>query len=179
MAHSHTTHYDYIKPEVASDTDAWGGFWNTNADDIDADLYDIQVALDAEEVVGAAALPKAGGTMTGRVDLHSTRTAIVAAGNLTGTHTFALSAGDAYTGTVTGAVALTFTPVSGAGMVSSFVLHLTNGGAYAVTWPVTVKWSGGLEPALTASGTDVLAFLSFDAGTTWIGAALLNAAVPA
>jgi hypothetical protein len=179
MAHTHTSNYDFTKPEVSSDTGAWGGFLNTDLDDIDTALDTIQTALDAEEVVGAAALPKAGGAMTGKIDLHSTRTTVVALGSINGANTITLANGDVYTATLTGATTFTFTPVSGALKLSSFILQLTNGGAGAVTWPVTVKWADGVKPSLTVSGVDLLAFLTFDAGTTWIGAALLDLSVPA
>lgn len=66
----------------------------------------------------------------------------------------------------------TFT-VTGAptGKAATFSLILTNGGAYTVTWPSSVKWAGGTPPTLTASGVDVLTFLSGDGGTTWYGVA--------
>lgn len=49
------------------------------------------------------------------------------------------------------------------------VLHLTNGGSVAQTWPGSVKWPGGTAPTLTAAGTDVLVFVTHDGGTTWRG----------
>lgn len=57
----------------------------------------------------------------------------------------------------------------GTGKVSSFVLELTNGGAFTQTWPVSVKWDGGIAPTLTAAGVDVLAFYTRDGGITWRG----------
>ena len=174
-----TTHYSLPLPVDGGDNDNWGtNGLNAGLVLIDTALHAVQVALDEEERIGAERLPKTGGVMTGKIDLHSTRTAVVAAGDLTGTHTFNLSAGDAYTATVIAPVTLTFTPVNSAGM-ASFILHLTNGGAGTVTFPVTVKWPGGLRPSLTAAGVDVLAFLTFDAGTTWIGTSLLDVIVPA
>lgn len=50
-----------------------------------------------------------------------------------------------------------------------FVLELTNGGAYAQTWMSGTKWPSGTAPTLTTSGTDVLVFITDDAGTTWRG----------
>jgi hypothetical protein len=49
------------------------------------------------------------------------------------------------------------------------VLELTNGGAFAITWPGSVDWPGGVAPTLTASGKDQLVFTTRDAGTTWLG----------
>jgi hypothetical protein len=67
MAHSHTTNYDLIKPEVSADVGAWGAYVNTNSDTIDTAMKAIQDAVDATEVVADAALPKAGGTMSGAI----------------------------------------------------------------------------------------------------------------
>lgn len=58
MADTTTTNYAYVKPEVGASTDTWGTKTNTNWDDLDVDLK-------AVSDVANAALPKAGGTMTG------------------------------------------------------------------------------------------------------------------
>jgi hypothetical protein len=44
-----------------------------------------------------------------------------------------------------------------------------NGGNFTTTWPASVQWAGGIAPALTASGTDILVFYTYDAGTTYYG----------
>lgn len=54
------------------------------------------------------------------------------------------------------------------------VLALTNGGAGAQTWPASVKWPGAVAPTLTASGIDMLVFVTDNAGTSWRGSSLLN-----
>jgi hypothetical protein len=50
-----------------------------------------------------------------------------------------------------------------------FILELVNGGAFAITWPGSCHFAGGAEPALIASGKDLLVFITRDGGTTWIG----------
>lgn len=55
------------------------------------------------------------------------------------------------------------------GDVNSFILELTNGGAYTITWWSGLTWNGGTAPTLTESGIDVLAFYTYDGGTTWRG----------
>jgi len=56
---------------------------------------------------------------------------------------------------------------------AGFVLEITNGGLYTTDFPPSVRWPGGSVPELTASGVDVLVFITSDAGTTWRGAAAM------
>lgn len=83
-----------------------------------------------------------------------------------------LTAGEYFTKTITGNSTLTVSNVPASGTVASFILNLTNGGAYTVTWWSGVKWASGLAPQLTASGRDALGFYTYDGGTTWTGLVL-------
>lgn len=80
-----------------------------------------------------------------------------------------MATGNYFTKTVSGTTTFTVSNVASAGVVSAFVLDLTNGGSATVNWFSGVKWAGGAAPTLTASGRDVLAFFTHDAGTTWNG----------
>lgn len=92
-----------------------------------------------------------------------------ALGNISGTVEINVSSGNYVTATATGNVTtLTFSGQSSSN-TSSFVLKLTNGGAYTIAWPASVKWPSGTAPTLTSSGTDVLAFITDNNGTTWRG----------
>ncbi len=71
--------------------------------------------------------------------------------------------------TVTGTTTFAVSNVAAAGNVNSFILELTNGGAFTVVWWAGVKWAGGTSPTLTAAGTDILGFYTRDGGTTWRG----------
>jgi len=85
-----------------------------------------------------------------------------------GTQDIDLALGSTVTATVdTSANTFTFSnvPANAAG----FTLILTNGGSQTVTWPATVDWAAATAPTLTASGVDVITFVSPDAGTTWYG----------
>ena len=55
------------------------------------------------------------------------------------------------------------------GKSGKFTLILTDGGSQTVNWPASVVWVGGVAPTLTASGIDVLEFLTVDGGTVWYG----------
>ena len=86
-----------------------------------------------------------------------------------------LSAGYVFTVTISAATTLTFSNVP-AGKAATFNLIITNGGAATVTWPTSVKWASGTAPTLTASGVDVLTFLTPDGGVTWYGTVAITAA---
>ncbi len=86
-----------------------------------------------------------------------------------------LSNGCVFTKTITANTTFIITgvPIS---KVATFNLLLTNGGAYIVTWPASVKWAEGIPPDLTVSGIDVLTFLTPDGGVTWYGTIALAGA---
>ena len=91
-----------------------------------------------------------------------------ALGNVSGTKAVNLTEGLAISATITGATTFSFTdvPQTGATVV---VMQLTNGGAYTITWPSSIKWSGGTAPKFTASGIDIVVLTTNDAGATWYG----------
>jgi len=80
-----------------------------------------------------------------------------------------LALGNYFTKTISGTTTFTVSNVPSAGNTHSFILDLTNGGSATVNWWSNTKWAGGAAPTLTASGRDVLAFFTHDAGTTWNG----------
>jgi hypothetical protein len=79
-----------------------------------------------------------------------------------------LSTGNVFSKAITAATTFALTNVPASGTAVCFILDLTNGGAYTVTW-WGVKWASGTAPTLTASGRDVLGFITHDGGTTWSG----------
>jgi len=78
-----------------------------------------------------------------------------------------LAVGNYFTKTISTTTTFTVSNVATTGAVSAFVLELTNGGAATVNWFSGVTWNGATAPTLTASGVDVLAFFTYDGGTTW------------
>ena len=81
-----------------------------------------------------------------------------------------LATGAMFSKTITVATTFTVTNVPTTGTIGSFALELANGGAFAITWWSTIKWAGGVAPTLTATGRDILTFVTHDGGTTWSGA---------
>lgn len=85
--------------------------------------------------------------------------------------------GTVFTKTITANTTFSFSNVPASPVTACVSLILTNGGAYTITWPSSVKWNEGSAPDLSASGVDVLTFLTADGGTTWYGSVnLLGAA---
>jgi hypothetical protein len=69
-----------------------------------------------------------------------------------------------------GNTTFTFSNPPASGTAYSFTLKLTAGGTHTITYPASVDWAGGSAPTAPASGeTDLLAFATYDGGTTWYG----------
>jgi hypothetical protein len=92
-----------------------------------------------------------------------------AVGNTGPTETFDLTNANFFSATLDQACTFTFSNPPGSGDFGTFVLELTNGGAFTITWPASVDWPGGTAPTLTASGKDQLVFTTRDGGTIWFG----------
>jgi hypothetical protein len=92
-----------------------------------------------------------------------------ARGSISGAQTIDLTLGNFITATASGAITWTFTNPIASPNACGFILELTNGGVGSQTWPAAVKWPAGTAPTLTASGIDVLVFITDDGGTTWRG----------
>ena len=93
----------------------------------------------------------------------------VAIGNVGATRTFDLETGNFFSATLNQSSTFTFSNPAASGDFCGFVMELTNGGAFTITWPASVDWTGGAPPTLTAAGVDQLVFTTRDGGTTWFG----------
>lgn len=90
-------------------------------------------------------------------------------GNVGGTATANLLNGNAFSATSTATTTWVFSnPPTGA-RAGAFSLFLVNGGQFTQTWPGSVRWNGNSAPTLTSTGTDELAFVTYNAGTNWHG----------
>ena len=105
--------------------------------------------------VAAAALPKAGGTMTGDVTLE----AITETKTTKSTHFTPDLTNDGTLYSCSGTMTITM-PTAEAGK-SFTIIHAT---ATSITWSGTIKWNGGSEPT-KGSGIDIYVFVSD--GTNW------------
>ena len=138
-----------------------------------------QTDLASATTTAGAALPKAGGTVTGLIN-HSDqilqRTVLKDYGETKvamSAHAVDLELGNVFTYTLSGGQTVTFTNPPASGTAGSFTMIVTNGGSATLTWPTTVDWPAATAPTLTASGVDVLFFTTIDGGTIWYGTAVL------
>ena len=148
---------------------------NSTFDGVDIAVRD--AILTSTTTTAGAALPKAGGTMTGDLnfsdnvlqrpelkDYSETKVAM-------GANDVDLALGNVFTKTISGAQTLTFSNPPATGKGGAFTLILTNGGSATITWRTSVDWPAATAPTLTAAGVDVLTFTTIDAGTIWYGIA--------
>jgi hypothetical protein len=141
-----------------------------------------QTQITSTTTVASAALPKAGGTMSGETifaDQLATRAKLkdysesYNASSGTGSTTLDLTTGNVFQHTASGGnVTFVFSnpPASGAG--GSFTLKwIQDSSDRTATWPASVDWAGGTAPTLTSGSAkiDMFTFVTFDAGTTWYG----------
>lgn len=79
-----------------------------------------------------------------------------------------LSTGSVFSKTITAPTTFTVSNPPAAGLVASFILEITNGGAFPVTWFTGAKHPGGIAPVLTVSGKDVFGFYTRDGGASYL-----------
>jgi hypothetical protein len=128
-------------------------------------------ATAAQGTTADAALPKAGGTVTGTVVFEAaiTEDAVTLTGTTT---TIDLATATNFVHGLTGATTYTFSNPATTGNATAFTLKIIQDStARAITWPASVDWAGGTAPTLTATnnGVDVFVFYTIDGGTTYYG----------
>lgn len=154
-----TTARGWTLPTDGGSTDTWGDILNSTT------FVEIDTDLTAVETTADAALPKSGGTMTGRIDTTTSTTVVTAKGSVSGAQTLDCSLGQFFTIICSGAVTLSLTNVPTGGF--GIIVYITNGAA-GFTHPSGTLWAAGAVPTLS-SGTDVIGYLIKSAGTAPIG----------
>ena len=136
----------------------------------------------ASEVLSdIAALPLAGGTMTGTIacadqlvarpelkDYSETKTALSAAASIA----IDIENGNVFTITPDQNTTFTFTNPSPTGKSCAFTLVWTQDSSdRTIAWPASVDWAGGSAPDVTSGSgkIDIYTFFTMDAGTIWYG----------
>ena len=163
---------------------AMTGAITTNSTFDGVDIATRDAVLTSTTTTANAALPKAGGTLSGAIvgaDQIISAPVLKDVGetcveNLTSgaTDTIDLTDGNVHDVTLTANCTFTFSNPPADGTSGTFTLFLNQDGtgSRTATWPSEVKWAGGTAPTLTttASRTDILVFTTIDAGTIWYGA---------
>lgn len=164
-----------------SDTARWVGAYGTSSttlqlDQGGANIVELRAGVDSNALVtttdtdlyiGTNNVPdqikvNADGSVRFNKAIFEKKTAI-------GASNIDLSVGNYFTKTISGNTVFTVSNAPVSGEVSTFILEITNGGSATVTWFSGVTWAYGVAPVLSSSGTDVLAFYTYDGGTTWRG----------
>ena len=175
-----TVNYNWDLPNVSGDTGNWGALLNTILGDtvtgIDKRLFDATATADA-------ALPKAGGVLTGDIEVFTSHAVGGTITSGSGVKVVNLATANFWksVGSLSGAVTLNLTnPQSASGDFEAVILHLQNAGAASSIsfqedgGAVTIKWQDGAAPTWTASGDDVIVLYTPFGGGTWFGAVAIQ-----
>jgi hypothetical protein len=158
-----TGDYKFDVPTPGASSGVWGSILNTALDAIDIALTAVKATANSALTFAQAALPKAGGNMTGNVGVRTDTYDVVSHGAVAGNRTLDLSAGRLFTFTPVGSTTVVFENVPASKGVF-VILEITNGGTQ-VSWPVNTVWPGGTTPSLRASGVDVVTLYTRTGGS--------------
>ena len=174
-----TPNFGWTLPVVAGSTNIWGTIVNDMLGDpgsvvpnIDADLQTVKDTADATTIVANAALPRAGGIMTGLLEEHSATLKTVDLAAASGSVAMNLALANFFLAQPVAATATqyVFSNVPAIADVASIVfLQVLAGGASIVTWDAAIIWPSAIIPALSTLGTDIVGLVTPDQGTTWYG----------
>lgn len=130
-------------------------------------------SLDGTNLTGLAKLAS-NNTFTARQDFTNYTEKGPAAAIAAGTLTLNLSTGthfevplNANINTLT----ISNVPNPADGVVAFTIAFTADGTPRTITWPASVKWPSGTAPTMTSTNTkiDIITFVSYDAGTSWLG----------
>ena len=103
-------------------------------------------------------------------------------GSVGSTFTVDWSASDMHTITLTANCSLTFSNPPSSGKTQTITVVATQGGSgsYTLSYPAAVRWANGVAPTLTTtvSYRDVLTFMTYDGGTSYLGRAIWSNIAP-
>ena len=167
-----TTVYAWNLPNDGSDDGAWGAalreIFGQDTTSGTAPNGGLDFVINAISVIANAALSRAGGSMTGEIDVLTERFVSVDLGStMSGTITMDLDLANLFYGTATGTITFAFSNVPAATDGVFITLEITDGGSQTLNFPSSVEWPGGSPPTFTTSGVDVVTMYTRDGGTIW------------
>ena len=161
-----TTNFGWVMATEGGSSGTWDTLINAvlGADSGEA-IDGIDEVLGNVKTTADAALSRAGGSMTGEIDLLTERYTVVNSAD-TGTVTLDLNAANFFHIAPSGTVTVAFNNVPASPDAVFIQIEFTNGASQTVNWPPSVDWPGGTAPTLTA-GVDLITGYTRDGGTTW------------
>ena len=152
MANTYTLNYNLTKPEVGADTNLWGTHLNADLDAIDGQMKTNADAAAAAATTANAAVPKAGGTMTGYLTLSGAPTSSLHAVTKTYADGFVPLAG----GTMTGSLILSGAPTTSLQAATKTYVD-TTAGSYATPTGAILPFGMSSAPTgwLTCDGSAI------------------------
>lgn len=161
-----TTNFGWVLANVGGSSGAWGTLLNAllGGDSGEA-ISGIDEVLGDVKVTADAALPAAGGSMTGELDILTERYVADGAGT-TGAVSLDLDVANFFYLTPSGTVTFSFDNVPASPDVVFMQIEITNGVAQTINWPASVDWPLATPPTLT-SGVDLITGYTRDGGAIW------------
>ena len=119
------------------------------------------------------------GVISGKISASVYQDKVTAVAASTATTVIDLSLSNSFVITISASTTISFTnPPAGTDITSFTLITVNNATAgYAISWPASVTWAGGVTPARTtaANKSDVYTFFTRDAGAQFVGSlAVLN-----
>ena len=166
-----TTNYAWDLPLSGGDSGAWGTLLNAILGD---DSTGIDAVLYAASVVASAALPKAGGTMTGAMVVATeTFTPVNLGTGLSGAVALNLATGNVFYGTVTGACTISFSNIPAGAVFVTLELEFS-GGPYGITFPSGTTFGQDSLKTTLLNRVQMYCLYTRNSGTDWRAAHLAN-----
>lgn len=175
-----TPTYQNVKPVVGGSADTWGGTNNDRIGEAYADFTAAASVINATETLALAALPKAGGTLTGDVAIANVAPASPFSIGARGTPVVTVTASKTLTGTDAGSkqvfsgattVNITIPPAGAVNLVAQGFL-VRNNGTVAITVSrgagVTLRVAGSPTNKDVAISPNGFAAFSNDGGDVWV-----------
>lgn len=156
-----TTQYSWPVPTPNGDSGAWGTILNSTLQLIDTEV-------DRVKDLAEAALPRAGGSMTGEIDILTARYTVVNPEVVAGVLTLDLDLGNFFHRVMTGNTTVAFSNVPASGDFVGIILEITGVTGGTLSWPASVKWPNGLPPSNPGNGeVNFYTLFTRDGGFTW------------
>ena len=168
--------FGWLLPTEGGSSGTWDTLINeaVNGTAAGAETIDgIDIVVSNIKTTADAALSRAGGDMTGEIDVLTERYVSVVT-STSGTITLDLDVGNFFSIVPSGDFTVAFSNVPAASDAVFIQIMITGGASHTPTWDSSIDWPAATAPTLTA-GVDLITGFTIDGGTIWhLAAAMLN-----